>query len=214
MANSNGSTGGVGINSAAQKKYAPKGLYLALTLLAEGVKDQIPSTTNLVIGGQTVKQAALVSELESDIAFFKAVIDLHNQLASAVAARKAAVPAVKQRYAQIVKAIEGLFAPGDPVLVQFGIHPRKPARRLTAEEKAVRAAKAKLTREARHTLGSKQKLEIQTVGAPTVTITPDGTNIVPQVVGTGTPAGNSQPAATGSGTDANQGGGSNNPSGK
>jgi hypothetical protein len=102
---------------------------------------------------------------------------------------------VKQRYAQIVQAIQALFAPGDPVLEQFGIHPRKSPAPRTAEQKAVSAAKAALTRKARGTKGSKAKLAIQTVGTPTLTITPTGTDVVPQIVTNGPQAGTPQPAA-------------------
>ncbi len=94
---------------------------------------------------------------------------------------------------------------GEPVeIASRGSHPGRapahpegsaPNRSGRVEEKAGRAAKAKLTREVRHSLGSKQKLEVQTVGTPTVTITTYGTAIIPQVVGTGTPAENSPPAA-------------------
>ena len=215
MASNNSSTGGAGINPTAQKKNAPKGLFLALTLLKSGVDSQIPSKTSLLIGGQATTQSALSSELASDVALFQAAIDARTKLDAAVTARKVAVPTVKQRYAQIVKAIEGLFAPGSPVLAQFGIHPRKSPTPLTAEQKAVKAEKAKLTRKARGTLGRKQKQAIQTVGTPTVTITPKETIAVPQVVTDGPlPAGNSQPASPSSGTGSTQSGGSNAPSGK
>jgi hypothetical protein len=194
MANSNGSTGGAGISPAAQQRNAPKGLHLALTLLKSGVDSQVPSTTSLAIGGQSVTQAALSSELASDIALYQAVINARNQLASAVAARNAASKTVQQRYAQIVPAIKGLYALGDPALAQFGIHPRKTPTPLTAEQKAVKAAKAKLTREANGTKTSKQKKALRTVGTPTLTITPTGTKVVPQVVTDGPPAGASPPA--------------------
>jgi hypothetical protein len=192
MASNTSSTSGAGISPAAQQKNAPKGLYLALTLLQSGVSSQVPSKTSLTIGGQSVAQAALLSELTADIALYTAVIGLRNQLAAAVAARNAAVPTVKQRYALIVKAIEGLFAPGSPVLASFGIHPRKSPAPRTAEEKAVSAAKAKLTRQATGVKTSAEKKALRTVGTPTVTITPTGTVSVPQIVING-PAGGSTP---------------------
>ncbi|MHB1847230.1 MAG: hypothetical protein ACYCWW_20595 [Deltaproteobacteria bacterium] len=110
MGNNNG-TGGAGINPTAQQKSAPKGLFLAFTLLKSGVDDLIPPKSSITIGGQSVTQSSLSAELGNDIALFQAVIDLHAKLQSAVGARKAAEPGLKSRYAQIVKAIEGQFAP-------------------------------------------------------------------------------------------------------
>jgi hypothetical protein len=191
MANNNGSSStGSNVNPTAQKN-APKGLWLALTLLQQGVESQIPSTSKLTVEGQPVTQAALSSELATDVAIFQSVADTQSQYKAAVAARRAAVPGLKTRYASIIKAIENQFPPGSPVLAQFGIHPPKPKAKLTAQQLAVRAAKAALTRKARGTKGSKQKQAIQTVGTPTVTITPGGTNIVPPQVGSAAPAGSS-----------------------
>ncbi len=189
MANNNGSSStGSNVNPTAQKK-APKGLWLALTLLKQGVDSQIPGTAKLVVDGSTVTQAALSSELATDITIFQAIADGQSQLKAAVTARTAAVPGLKTRYASIIKAIENQFPAGSPVLAQFGIHPPKAKAKLTAQQLAVRAAKAKLTRAARGTKGSKQKQAIQTIGTPTVTITPGGTEVVPQQVGPAAPAG-------------------------
>ena len=63
-------TTGAGLNTSAQQKSAPKGLYLGLTLLKQGVDTMVPATTTLTIGGQTVTQPSLSSELGNDIAVF------------------------------------------------------------------------------------------------------------------------------------------------
>jgi hypothetical protein len=191
MANNNGSSStGSNVNPTAQKK-APKGLWLALTLLKQGVDSQIPGTAKLSVDGSTVTQAALSSELATDIAIFQSIADDQSQLKTAVAARAAAVPGLKARYASIIKAIENQFPAGSPVLAQFGIHPPKTRAKLTAQQLAVRAAKAALTRKARGTKGSKQKQAIQTIGTPTVTIAPGGTQVIPPQVGPAAAAGSS-----------------------
>ncbi len=200
-------TTGAGLNTSAQQKSAPKGLYLGLTLLKQGVDTMVPATTTLTIGGQTVTQPSLSSELGNDIAVFSAVFEKHAEYQAAVATRKAALQDLKTQYAQFVKAIEGQFPPGDPILQKFGIHPRKKPAPLTAEQKAVKAAKAKLTRQKRHTMGPKEKLGIQTIGTPLVTIQPDGTTtaVPPTLLEPGSSAGTSQPSGSGGSTDASGG---------
>ncbi|MHB1846289.1 MAG: hypothetical protein ACYCWW_15810 [Deltaproteobacteria bacterium] len=202
MANNGSSSTGSNVNPQAQKS-APKGLYLAFTLLKQGVDSVIPSKSSVMVGGQSYTQAQLSSKLASAIAIFQAVVDSHNQLKAAVLARAAAVPGLKLQYADIKKAIEAQLGSGSPVLVQFGIHAPKPKAKLTAAQLALRAAKASLTRAARHTLGRKQKLEIKTVGTPSVTISPTG-KLTSQLEGSpSTPVGagnSSPPTGTGSTT--------------
>lgn len=201
MASDNGSPMGASVNPNAQK-VAPKGLHLELTLMDSGVMNEIPSTTDLLVAGQPVSQPALDAELKSDIHLFQAVIDAQTQLQTARAARKAAIQAVRQRYKEIRAALIVRFGSGNPVLQKFGILPPKPRKQLTAEEKAVKNAKAKLTRGKRHTMGSKQKSMLKTIGTPTVEITPDGTTVIP-------PPGETQPPTTGSTSGTNASGAAN-----
>ncbi|MHB1846379.1 MAG: hypothetical protein ACYCWW_16265 [Deltaproteobacteria bacterium] len=200
---SNNSNTGANVNPNAQKN-APRGLFLALTLFKQGVDSVIPSRSSILVAGVSITQSALSSELASDLALFQAVIDARNKLEAALAARVAAVPGLKVRYANLRKAIESQLQADTAVLAQFGIRPQKPKAKLTAEALAVKKAKAKLTREARGTLGKKRKLLIQTVGTPTVTITQQGVQVTPPAGSSGNEAGTgstpSQPKGSGSGT--------------
>jgi hypothetical protein len=80
------------------------------------------------------------------------------------------------------------YASSDHILADFGLAPRKARRELTAVEKLERVARAKATRDARHTVGPRQKAKIH--GQTDVTV----------VVATGSSAN------TGGGTSASSGG--------
>jgi hypothetical protein len=53
-------------------------------------------------------------------------------------------------------------------LTDYGFRPQRRRTKLTLAEKTARSAKAKLTRELRHTMGPKEKAAIKATGAPVV----------------------------------------------
>jgi hypothetical protein len=74
-------------------------------------------------------------------------------------------------------------------LADFGLTPAKAAVTKTSAERAIIAAKAKLTRQARGTTSKKQKAAIKPgVGLPAVGITPTGASAPASTTGSGTPA--------------------------
>lgn len=64
-------------------------------------------------------------------------------------------------------------------LTDFGFKPAKRRAEMTTEQKMIRAAKAKLTRELRHTMGSRQKAALKETETPSVTIGPNGVEVDP-----------------------------------
>jgi len=64
------------------------------------------------------------------------------------------------------------------LLAQWGFVVSKPRKPLTSEEKVLRAAKAKLTRQKRGTLGKRQKAAIKQTTTPDVLVSADGTSQV------------------------------------
>jgi hypothetical protein len=171
MSNSNGSAG-VGAKAA-----APKGLELELTLFQQGVEKSLPAA-GMPVAGTMVTQAKLDTEMTTDLALYQAVDDARTQLKNAQAALKAQVPTIKARYAVLKLATQNNFGAANPVLATFGIKPTAPRKKATSAENALAAAKRQATRDARKTMGAKQKASI--VGAtPTVTIGPSGTTVTP-----------------------------------
>ena len=63
-------------------------------------------------------------------------------------------------------------------LTKFGFKPQTRRPKLTIEEKARRAALAKLTRAKRHTMGSRQREELKATETPDISIPADGLMIV------------------------------------
>lgn len=62
-------------------------------------------------------------------------------------------------------------------LTDFGFRPQKRRPQMTAEQKILRAAKAKMTRALRHTMGARQKAELKATETPTVHIGPNGVEV-------------------------------------
>ena len=179
-----------GSASAAAQEAAPKGTELEATLMLGGAKTVLPPGSSVVVNGQKMTQAQLVAALEVIVLLFTSVEDQQLALDKARAARKVGLPGAKETLLGLKAALMAFFGPRDPLLAKFGIRASKRPPALTSEQKALRAAKAKLTRAARHTLGKKKKLEIQTLGTPTLTLGPDGSTITPPAGGGGSTKGN------------------------
>jgi hypothetical protein len=137
---------------------------------------------------QNVSQIPLDGDIytpQSLVAFIQSRIDASNKVMTAKATWIDATKtygSLNTKGTAVVRALRsfvvGMYGEHSPKLADFGFTPSKRATQ-TAEEKAAAAAKRKATREARGTMGKRQKSKIH---------------------GTVTPA---QPAAAGSGTPAN-----------
>jgi hypothetical protein len=167
MSNANGSSEAT---SPAAKAAAPKGLELELTLFHKGCDSLLPDGTSLTLAGASWTKAALVTELAKDLAEYQAVRDQVRVLKSARQAKQQILPGARTLTKNLKSALLAYFGRGSPMLAQFGIRAGGGVRAMTSEQKVLRAAKARATRAARHTLGSRQKQAIRAVGTPTVTL--------------------------------------------
>ncbi len=173
MSNSNGNS------PAAAQQAAPKGFRLLVTLLLQGVKSAMPaSTTNVVVAGKAFTVAQLEAELQQMLDLFAAVDQARRAEKAALGALETELPAFKQEVRDLKHAIIALLGSKNPLLAQFGIAVHKQPRALSSQEKAIAAAKGSETRKARHTLGKRAKAEIHG-GTPTLTLGPNGAQIVP-----------------------------------
>ena len=125
----------------------------------------------LMVGGAAVKVADVIAAL-------KAEITAENAVAPARATWEATVQAAKDQRAKTRTALTGvkqslqlMFAGQVETLADFGLKPRKQPAPRSPQQKAASAAKAKATRQARHTMGSVQKKAVQGDVAG-VTVTP------------------------------------------
>jgi hypothetical protein len=154
--------------------------------LIDGLKKHQSSLSSLLIAGTSFNTADLISTLQ-------ARIDARNATVKSRAAWQTDVKADRDERAKTKALISGLqqslhvmFAGSIDTLADFGLKPRK-VRVLTPEEKAMATAKAKATRSARHTMGSKQKAKIKGTApqaAPATPPSPAAAPLAPKQVDT------------------------------
>jgi hypothetical protein len=192
-----------------------------LTNMDAGVLKDIPAKTTLTINGTAMTVAQIDTKLKGYITTIQAADAAKQQSTAAVTARKNMTVEARDFYLQLKKAVIAYFGAQSPQLDDFGLAPAKAKVPRTSAQKAISAAKAKLTREARGTLGKKQKAAVNPNQAPpAVGIGPDGQAVeyAATVVSPGTPVSpnaasttqsstssstnTSAPAAAGSGTPA------------
>jgi hypothetical protein len=136
-----------------------------------GTNKNFAANKTLAFGGYSFTATALD-------AAFQRNIDAHDQSdADKLTAHASLVKAEQseQTTAPIRAAYKAwliaFYGPSSPTLADFGIAPKKPRRALTTEQQTVKVQKLRATREARGTLGKREKAGIHgtvnTVNAPT-----------------------------------------------
>jgi hypothetical protein len=127
--------------------------------LLAGVQKFLVQYPSLTVGSQSMTPAAIVTALQNRI-------NANLAVQTAESARTAAVKANLDERAQTAtfesglrQMVQGMFSQSPDTLAVFGLKPRKSVKK-TVATKAEAVAKTKATRAARHTMGSKQKLEI------------------------------------------------------
>ena len=126
--------------------------------LITGLESKPPGgQTSLVVQGTSITVVNLVIELKGYAAAYRAVEDTNTEYQRALAARDAIEAQAKGRHDAVRAAIKGALGKSNPDLPIYGLTPDREARPLTVEEEALKVAKAKATRAARHTMGKRQK---------------------------------------------------------
>jgi hypothetical protein len=128
--------------------------------LIDGFNKHAQTIPSLLIGGTSLKTADIIGTLQARIAAANAAVSTRATWQTAVKADHDERAKTKTFVSGLRQAIQVAFAGSIDVLADFGLAPRK-QRVVTPEEKAAASAKAKATREARHTMGSKQKKAIK-----------------------------------------------------
>jgi hypothetical protein len=143
-------------------KNAPGIQHKALTDLSHGFATNPPAgLTHLAAGGKVSTVAEVLSELQGYVAVYKTADEAAIAYEKALLARDAVAATVNARFDEIRAAIKAALGRKNPELAVFGLAPDQTPAPLTVEQKLVRAAKAKATRAARHTMGPKQKKAIK-----------------------------------------------------
>jgi len=147
-----------------------KGFRSLLQQMLQGIETVIPDGSSLSTDSGPQPKADLVTELTQVLSGYKAV---EAQQVAIVAARKQlkeASAANHRLYTQLKDAVIAFLGRGSPMLAQFGIKARGNRRALTSEQKVLRAAKARATRTARHTMGSRQKAAVKSGGTLSLSV--------------------------------------------
>ncbi|HEX3771982.1 MAG TPA: hypothetical protein VHV30_13995 [Polyangiaceae bacterium] len=119
----------------------------------------LANIASLPVGNATMTPAQIAQIYKDRVATNQAVLDANAQHVEAVKAdrdKQAQTGPVTRAYRRIV---QGMFAQSPMVLADFGLTPPKVVTK-TVETKSAAVAKAKATRAARHTMGSKQRAKI------------------------------------------------------
>ncbi len=197
---------------------APKGFEALLVTLLTGLQQLIPAKSTLVVKGATMTQAQVVSALQAVIAYYAAVRNQKAAMLTALAVRKQQSQAARDLYNQIKAALVAQLGKGNPELGKFGFKVGKTPKPLTSEQKALKAAKARVTRQKRGTKGSAEKAAI-VAATPTLQLGPNGPTLTPNPADVPAPSGTAAAAPPSGGSTTEPGGSaapgsSNTPAGK
>ncbi len=174
-----------------------------LQMVRDATAKVLPATTELQLNGQSVKVSDFLTSLDNALATFAATNAAKAALKQAQSDRTQKVAPVELQVAYLKTYLVSIWGKGSPQLASFGFTP-KARTPLTSQQLALKAAKAKLTRNVRGTKGSKQKLGVTVQGQPgLVLVAADGTPMPGVLKGPTAPAATpattpSTPAASGS----------------
>jgi hypothetical protein len=183
---------------------AAKGFDLELSNLTQGVEKVIPPGSSMMVNGQSYTQPQLVALLKGALALYEDVRLAKAALIGAIQKRRQKDAATHELYQQLKAALIANFGRSNPQLGRFGLKPRSP-RALTGPEKQLRAAKAKITRRKRNTMGSRQKAGVKSIATPVVTLGPTGVTVTPAAADLGAAEGVGSGTATSGATPASEG---------
>jgi hypothetical protein len=176
------------------------GFEVKVQKVLSGLEKFLPADSSLVLNGKSWKQPELIQSFQAAQVLFTAVRDEKATLKQKLLDRRSGLVQYHELYVALGKALQGYFGRGSAALAELGFSQgqRKPR---SGQVNTLARAKAKLTRAARHTMGSKQKLAIVAPGSPTLVLFgPDGKPIEGEVPST------APPGLTGSGSSTNAGG--------
>jgi hypothetical protein len=125
---------------------------------------------SFLIGGKSFMTSDIIGALQACIAAANVAQSTRATWQTAVKASANQRASCKAVVSGVKQALQVMFGGSIDTLADFGMKPRKAPAARTPEEKIAAAAKAKATRAARHTMGSKQKAKVK--GTVTTIVTP------------------------------------------
>ena len=139
--------------------------------LSDGVAKHATAIPAIAIAGKSMTTQEIVATLQSRIDSAKAVVSTRATWQATVQSDRALRDKTKTFVSGLKQAVLVAFAGQVGALADFGLTPRK-TRVSTPDQKLAAAAKAKATRAARHTMGSKQKAAVKGAVSPAAPVVP------------------------------------------
>ena len=139
--------------------------------LMDGLNKLAAKIPPVFVAGVAVPATTVVAALQARVAASQTTVSARASWQAAVAAERDERAKSQSLVSACKQALLLAFAGQVDTLAAFGLTPRKP-RVVSPETKVAAAAKAKATRAARHTMGSKQKAKIKGAVPPTEPATP------------------------------------------
>jgi hypothetical protein len=172
----------------------------AVTQLIAGAKKHFPNgSQEITFQGASTTIDAVTTQLQAFVSNRAAVVAAQATAKTNLAAEKTQMPALDAIVSAFTAFVKVAFRSKVDALADFGIKPPKARTPMTAEQKAVAAAKRKATRAARGTTGPKAKKAVHgnITAELVVTPVPPTKTEAPQAAPAPTPA---TAAPSGSGT--------------
>jgi len=146
-------------------------------LVAAAYKKHCAKTGGMIIDREKTSANQISAELQKRADVEDKVTAARGVLHGAILERAQVEDDTQAVFDAVRQSALIMFASAPDILAEFGLAPKKERRGLTAEEKLAAVNKAKETRAARHTVGSRQRLQIRAEvvaphGAPTQAATP------------------------------------------
>jgi hypothetical protein len=139
--------------------------------MADGFTKHAQTIPSLIIAGTSYKAADIFAVLQARLSTATAAQSTRSLWRNAVKADTDERAKTKPFIDGVRQALQVALAGSIDGLADFGLTPRK-VRVVTPEKKAIAAAKAKATREARGTKGSVQKKAVKGAVSATLVVTP------------------------------------------
>jgi hypothetical protein len=140
--------------------------------LSDGLKKHKTELVSFALAGASSTVDAVLAVLDTRIAAESAAEVARAAWQTKVKAARDERATTKALVAGVRESLKLRYAGAIDTLADFGLKPRKQPAVRTPEEKAQAAAKAKATRAARHTMGSKQKKSVKGTITTIVPATP------------------------------------------
>ena len=140
--------------------------------LSDGLTKQQQTIPSFTVNGTSIKTADIVASLQARIKTAEAVDFAKATWQSAVKADRDERAKTKSLVSGVRQTLVLMFAGSIDTLAEFGLRSRKAHAPLTPEQQALAVARARATRKARNTMGSRQKAKIKGTVASTAPVVP------------------------------------------